>query len=297
MKTYLDCIPCFFQQALDASRLAGVDQKTQKAVVDEFARLISDLPMEIPPPGIAREVHSIIKKHTGIEDSYREIKKESNKKALEIYPKAKEKCKKSEDPLLTAVTLAIAGNVIDYGVRAKIDLDRELNTIMEKEEKAIRHEDHRLFNYTGFKKDLEDASIILYVGDNAGEIVFDRVLMEAIREQYPEKTIIFAVRGEPIINDALMEDALQCGIDSVARIISSGADTPGAVLSRCTAEFREILFSVDMVISKGQGNFESLSGEERTIYFLLMAKCPVVARECGAHIDDVLLFNSGDYRS
>lgn len=294
MKTYLDCIPCFFQQALDAGRLAGVDQKTQKAVVDDFAQLISDLPMEIPPPGIAREVHSIIKKHTGIEDSYRDIKRESNKKALEIYPQAKEKCKNAEDPLLTAVSLAIAGNVIDYGVRANIDIDRELEAFMKKEERTIQQEDLRLFDYPGFKEDLEKASIILYVGDNAGEIVFDRILMEVIREIYPDKAIIFAVRGTPIINDALMEDAEFCGIDSVARVISSGADTPGAVLSRCTAEFREILYSVDMVISKGQGNFESLSGEDRKIYYLLMSKCPVIARECGAHIGDILLLSNGD---
>jgi len=130
----------------------------------------------------------------------------------------------------------------------------------------------------------------LYLADNAGEVVFDRVLVEEIKKEYPDKIIHYVVKSKPIINDALIEDAKACGMDKAARVISNGTDAPGTIFTLCSKEFKRIYRGADMIISKGQGNFESLSGGKRPIFFLFMVKCPVVARETGCKMGDIILF-------
>ena len=142
-----------------------------------------------------------------------------------------------------------------------------------------------------FKEALRKSHFILYLADNAGEVVFDKVLIEEIKSLYPDKEIIYAVREKPIINDALISDAYFCGIDKVAQVISSGCDAPGTVLSLCSQDFLKVYKKADMIISKGQGNFEALWGKRDRIFFLFMAKCPVVAKEVGSRVGEkILLF-------
>ena len=130
---------------------------------------------------------------------------------------------------------------------------------------------------------------ILYLADNAGETIFDRVLIEEIKGLYGDKSIFYAVRERPIINDALKEDARACGIDRIADVISSGSDTPGTIISLCSEAFLKIYRDADMIISKGQGNFEALSDVSRPIFYLFMVKCPVVAKDLGCRIGDIIL--------
>ena len=298
MKTYIDCIPCFFKQAIEAARLAGAGKKAQKKVIAEVARILPDFPLNLPPPIMGKMIYAAVEKVTRKSDSYQKIKQKSNRMALAVYPKLKKKVKKSSDPLLTAVELAIAGNIIDYGVKNSLNIEKELEKILSEEEKAVKKENKAVFDYTHFKKELRKAKTILYLGDNAGEIVFDRILLEEIKCRFPEKEITFAVRGRPIINDALAGDAYFCGIDKLARVVSSGSDAPGAVLSLCSPQFLRLYRSADMVISKGQGNFEALSKARRAIFFLFMAKCEVIAnhvsyqikssRSC--RVGDIILF-------
>jgi len=289
VKTYLDCIPCFFKQALEASRVAGACQKTQKEIFDRLSENLSRISLSSSPPEMGRIIYGLVREITSQNDPYKKIKDKSNKLALKLYDRLKHKVSRSDDRLLTAVELAIAGNIIDYGVKNSLDVNKELNKILNEEKKTLKKEDSTIFKFRHFKEALSKTGNILYLADNAGETVFDRLLIEEIKRIDRNKKVIYAVKEKPIINDALVEDAYICGIDKIAKVISCGSDAPGTVLSLCSKDFLKVYKEADMIISKGQGNFEALSQEKRPIFFLFMAKCPVVAKDVGCNLGDVIL--------
>jgi len=276
MRTYLDCIPCFFTQALKAARIANADENMQKRILDEVSKLVPDFPLGSTPPEMGRIVYQLVNKLTGNEDPFREIKKDSNQLILNLYPKLKMMVENSKDRVLTAVRLATAGNIIDYGAPTSFEIEEEVANCLKS--------NFAVFHYLEFKQALDNAELILYLGDNAGEIVFDKLLIEEM-----EKNIIYVVRDKPIINDALIEDARDCGVDKIARVISSGSDAPGTVLNLCSREFLEIYHKAPLIISKGQGNFEALSEEKVPIFYLLKVKCPVIAKDIGCKVNDLIL--------
>jgi len=291
MRTYLDCIPCFFRQALEGARIVGAGPKVQKQIINEFAGIIPKISLNSPPPEIARFGYNLLKELSRNSDPYKKIKQKSNRLALRIYDKLKNKAVHSNNRLLTSLEVAIAGNIIDFGVKNNLNINEELKKILVREEKYIRRK--TIFHYSAFKRALPKAKNILYLADNAGETVFDRILIEEIKNLYPNKIIYYAVKDKPIINDALFDDARVCGLDRVSRVISNGTDAPGTILSLCSKEFKRIYCKADMIISKGQGNFETLSQEKRPIFFLFMVKCQVVAKHTGCKLGDiVLLYNS-----
>ncbi|MFA4991034.1 MAG: ARMT1-like domain-containing protein [Candidatus Omnitrophota bacterium] len=288
MRTYLDCIPCFFRQVLDAARIAKASPRQQKQILDAFARKISKVPLRLSPPEIDRFGFNILRKISMRDDPYKEIKRRSNLCALRLLGKLRDKVNYSKDRLLTALELAIAGNIIDFGPKNNLNVKAELKRILAEERGVIRKKS--IFHYSEFRRGLKAAKNILYLADNAGEVVFDRILIEEIKKGHPDKDIFYAVKERPVINDALFEDAKACGIDKIARVISNGSDAPGTILSLCSKEFGRIYKSADMIISKGQGNFESLSREKRPIFFLFMVKCPVVTKETGCEMGSAVLF-------
>jgi hypothetical protein len=290
MKTYLDCIPCFFRQALEGGRIAGALPRRQKLIVDMFAAQIPHLSLQASPPEIARICHAIVKQVTGRADPYGKIKRKSNLTALKVSGKLRDKVKRAPRPLLTAVELAIAGNVIDFGVKNNVNVREELRRILAQEHKSVHK--RSIFHYAAFRDALKKSKNILYLADNAGETLFDRILIEEIQRKYPGAAVAYAVKEKPIINDALREDARVCGVDRCARVISNGSDAPGTVLALCSAEFRRSFARADMIISKGQGNYESLSGETGPLFFLFMVKCPVVAKHTGCRIGETVLLCS-----
>lgn len=275
MKTYLDCIPCFFKQALFAARAAVNDDETIKAVLDRVGDLVSDIPLENSPPETGREVYRIVREVTRVDDPFAGLKTDSIRTALALYPQLKQQVEASIDPIETAVRLAIAGNVIDFGANPDFQLEEEIHAIL-RSEPVVNH-------YQVFKKKLGAAQEILYIGDNAGETVFDKILIEAMA-----RPVTYVVRGRPIINDATMEDAIKSGLDEVASIVSSGWDGPGVSLKSGSEAFLRHYKSADLIISKGQGNYETLSSEQRPIFYLLKAKCPVIARNLGVGEGDTV---------
>ena len=276
MRTYLDCFPCFLSQALRAGRLATDDNKKIKRLLDEVGMMLRDIPIESSPPESGRLIYQKVAEITGNSDPYREIKSESTIKALSLYPSLKGYIEKSNDRLLTAIRIAIAGNVIDFGANWDFDLEEEITKILKK--------DFAICDFISFKNSLEKAHNILYIGDNAGECVFDRILLEEMK-----KPAIYVVRDVPVINDATYEDAVQAGIDQVATILSSGTDAPGTILKTCSAEFKAIYDDAEFIISKGQGNYEALSNERRPIFFMLKVKCHVIADDIGITEGDIVL--------
>jgi len=276
MKTYLDCLPCFVEQALRAARTATNDDRLIKEVLDEVGCMIKDTPMENTPAESGIRVYGKIREITGVADPYRKIKKQHIAEAKALYPELEKMVTRANDPLLTAIRIAIAGNVIDLGINKTFDLVADI--------KKILSQDFALFDYTAFKKVLNKAENVLYIGDNAGESVFDKLLIKQLK-----KPVKYAVRSQPIINDVTMQDALDSGLDEVAELIDSGSMAPGTILRYSTPEFLEIYQKADLVISKGQGNYEGLSDENRTIFFLLKAKCPVIAGDLGVNEGDIVL--------
>jgi len=288
MKTYLDCIPCFYRQALDAARIAGADELIQKKIIDELSKLIPDFSLEASPPEMGRAIYSLVGKISGVKDPFKEIKENSNKFALKLYPKLKQEINNSEDRLLTAVRLSIAGNVIDYGVKNSLNVEEEVNKIFNRDFKNDNENRKTVFRYQEFKEILSKVNHVIYLADNAGEVVFDRLLIEELTEKLG-KQLIYVVRDKPIINDALIEDAIFCGINKVAKITSSGSNAPGTILKYCSPEFMELYQDAELIISKGQGNYESLSEEDKSIFFLFRAKCPVIAKDIGCEVGDMVL--------
>jgi len=276
MKTYLDCLPCFLNQALRAARLATDDENKIKNVLDEVGMMLRNIPLESTPPESGRLIYHKVGEITANSDPYREIKSESTKKGLSLYPSLKSQVEKSNDRLLTAIRIAITGNVIDFGANWDFDIEDEIDEILVK--------DFAICDYNRFKDCLDEAHEVLYIGDNAGECVFDRILIEEMK-----KPVIYVVRDVPIINDATYEDAEQAGIDKVATILSSGTDAPGTILKTCNAEFKNVYQKSKFIISKGQGNYEALSNEKRPIFFLLKAKCNVIANDIGVDEGDIIL--------
>jgi len=291
VKTYLDCIPCFFRQALEAARISGAGPEIQKAVLDDVARKIQDFSLNSSPPEMARTIHHSVKKHTGITDPYLKVKDKSNQMALSIYPQIKKKVHQSRDPFATAVQMAIAGNIIDYGAKNKLDVDKELGKILEVDQTTLSNQNGKYFQIKQLKNALKESETILYLADNAGEAVFDRVLIEEIRRVYTNKTILYAVKERPIINDALKKDAMDCGVEQTATVFSSGSDAPGTVLHYCSNQFLKVFEKANVVISKGQGNFEGLSHTSQSVFFLLVAKCSVIAQDIGCRVGQAILLN------
>lgn len=294
MKTYLDCIPCFFRQALEAARIADAADKTQKKILCEIAKAINDIKLSSTPPEMGKTIHDTVKRLTGKEDPYKKLKEKSNELTLKIYPELKTKIELAEDRLLMAVELSIAGNIIDYGTKNTLNVEGEIAKIFKREQKVIKNEKEYIFNFRNFKKSVKKAKTILYLADNVGETVFDSLLLEEIKRIDPAKKIIYAVKEKPIINDALKEDAITAGIDRFAEIISSGSDIPGTILNLCSEDFRKFLEKADIVMSKGQGNFETFADSRKLIYYLFMAKCQVVAKDVGCKVGDIILLAKGD---
>lgn len=278
MKVYLDCYPCFFQQALNVTRMIASDEETVHQILLEVNALLPKITGDITPPEIGREVYRIVSRLTGVKDPYREIKEKCTQQALALYPGLKERVQSADDRLRKAIRIAIAGNVIDFGSNMPFDMEKDLESILN-QRFAIDH-------YNAFTAALSRAKDVLYIADNAGETVFDRVLIEELG-----KPVTYVVREHPIINDAVREDAIAAGIDKVADIISSGADAPGNILHLCSDEFFKVYESSDFIISKGQGNYEGLSGENRPIFFLLKAKCHVIAKHIGVEQGSIILKN------
>jgi uncharacterized protein with ATP-grasp and redox domains len=279
MRVDFDCYPCFFHQAINVAGMISVDEELMKEILVEVSRLIPTISDEITPPQIGREVYRIVSRLTSIEDPFKEAKKKCTEQALSLYPALKKEVASASDRLITAIRVAIAGNVIDFGSNVAFDLDKDVQSILT-QEFAINH-------FQEFRRELAKANRILFIADNAGECVFDRVLIEEI-----EKPVTYVVREKPIINDAVLEDALAAGIGDVAAIISSGTDAPGNILPMCSEKFLKVYREADFIISKGQGNYEGLSEEDRPIFFLLKAKCPVIAKHIGVEQGSIILMKA-----
>jgi damage-control phosphatase, subfamily I len=270
--------------------MVGIPQEDIKEIMDSIGNELKHFSLDDSPPEMAKKIQRLFVDKVGESDPYKALKDASNTAALSVYPDLVTIVKNSNKPLRTAVELACAGNIIDYGAFTKdLDVKAEIMSIVNKAEGTIAHENADIFAFDAFAQALQNARKLVYVGDNTGEIVFDRVLLETIAQMYPELEIFFATRGTPILNDCLVEDAYTCGLQHSATIISSGVSSPGLILSDASEEFRTLFSEADLIISKGQGNYEALSSVQAPIFFLLITKCSVIARDLNCKLRNLVL--------
>jgi len=275
MKLYLDCYPCVLRQTLQVCRSSSVPEKEQISIMGEVMSLLQEADPSSRPPEIVARMHTLIRDLTKCEDPYLELKQTSTKKALSLYAELKRKISKAKNPFDVAVRLSIAGNIIDFGIGNNFDLPSVIKRVLA-QPYAI---DHTL----ELKDEISNAKNILFLADNAGETVFDRLLIETI-----DKHVIYAVKDAPVLNDATAEDAAAAGVDQIAQVVSCGARSPGTILNRCSEEFIKLYARADVIIAKGQGNYEALSEEKKNVFFLLQAKCDVIARDLGVPVGSIV---------
>jgi uncharacterized protein with ATP-grasp and redox domains len=275
MKAHTDCIPCFLKQTRKVAEMLQLDESKIESLLNNIEYLTATLPDHASPPFIANIVYKEIRHFSRIVDPYMALKKKHIQEAKKRYPYLKEKITQSPDPLLTAIRLAIAGNVIDMGIDKEFDLINDIEQILQ--------QDFAIFDYALFRQKLGTANSILYLGDNAGESVFDKLLIEEL-----PIAVEYVTRETPIINDVTIEDAIASGLDEVAKISSSGTTAPGVLLELCHSSFIEKFTDSEFIISKGQGNYEGLSDTNAPIFFLLKAKCPVIADHLGVKENDII---------
>jgi uncharacterized protein with ATP-grasp and redox domains len=275
-----DCYACFQRQAAGICRDLGVARYVERRVVRAVKGVLDTRPERDTPPELAVAVYEVITKSLGVRDPFASRKRKDNELALRLVPEVRLIIEESSDRLAAAVKGAVLGNVIDYAANPDFDVVAEIEEIFDKE--CV------VYDYGLFKKELKDAGWVLYIGDNAGEAAFDRLLIEETG-----KPAVYLTRGAPIINDCLVEDALACGLGDVADIVSSGCPMPGLVLDRCNDKTVELFLTAPLIIAKGMGNFEALSDVGAPIYFLLKIKCGVVARHTGYEVGD-LIFMRGN---
>lgn len=274
MELFLECLPCVLKQALAAAKMNSADPIIQTKIFDEALKLIENHREYRNSPHIVSDIHEIVKKYTGVEDTYADIKKRDIKSALKILPAIQSFIQNENDKMYWTLKAAATGNVIDAAI---YDTTNFQDTLIDE-----LSSEFAICDIKQFEQDLKSAKTILIVGDNAGETVFDRLLIEFL-DSYE---IVYGVRSQPILNDATRQDAIASGLDQYCRIIETGSTAPGTLLDRSSEEFLNIFNNADIVISKGQGNYESLSGCTRPIYFALKAKCGVVADTLGVDVGD-----------
>jgi len=256
------------------------DEQIQEKVLREALCLGSKMDLSQSPPAMAQKIHRFIREITGVKDPYLEVKNRFNELTLQMYRELKQQVETSADPLETAVRLAIAGNIIDFGVNSVVEQSQVEKTIAESLTEPLDME-----AMEEFREATSRAEDILYLGDNTGEIVFDRLLIE----QLPYEKIIFSVKGGPILNDATIKDAQIVGLTDIVNVIDNGSDAPGTILERCSEAFRRRFDDSDLIIAKGQGNFETLCDVDKNLFFMLRPKCVVLARHLGCEIGSLVL--------
>lgn len=278
MRTQLDCLPCFVRQSLEAAREVTSDEAVIEASMREVLATAATFDYDLPPPEMGQIIHRVLRRNVNHPDPYLEVKKRSTQRALAAVDRTRARIEGATNTFETALRFAIAGNIMDFALTTLWDENRIEDSL----NKALTQPlDCQVVQ--ALEADIRQADTVLYLGDNAGETVFDRLFIE----HFPGvPKVIYVVKGGPIINDATLEDAREAGLDQVAELLENGNDAPGTVLSQGSEKFLKAYEQADIVIAKGQANFETLNTADREIYFLTQMKCPTIAESYDYRVGD-----------
>lgn len=285
MRYSLECLPCLLKQGIRLARLHLDTEEEQYKLIRNLMTEIASIDDNVSAPYLAHKLHRALKEASQNPDPYLEEKRYYNQEMLKLENDFVELVESAANPLNVALKLAAAGNIIDFGPGYDLSRDSVLKTIKDTIAKDYPEE-----VFLSLKSALKNANHLLYLGDNTGEIVFDKIFIRTIKKSYPHLQICFATRGEPILNDVTEEDAYTVGIDAYAQVINNGTDIPGTVLEYCSDPFVTAFNEADVIISKGQGNFESLYGSGyNNLYYIFLCKCPLVTEKLGLKRNDMVL--------
>lgn len=287
-----DCYGCVLRQARAASQLTGLTAEQEGKVLSVAKKWLERSKTEpLLVQHVIRKLEDEIIRQSGETsefDIYAEVKKRSNQCALAYAEQCRRKIAADDDSFAVGIQMAAAGNIIDFGAKGQntIDVEKELEGLTETA--FSRYDSH------SFQNELAGASLLLYLCDNCGEIVFDMLFIELLKKLFPDLEIIAALRQRPTINDATLADAREIGLDRLVRTISSGSVYPGTVIDETTDEFRNIFKAADVILAKGQGNFETLLPlEDERLFFLLRIKCEYMAGLAGVEEGSLVLMRNG----
>ncbi|MDD4360649.1 MAG: ARMT1-like domain-containing protein [Syntrophaceticus sp.] len=282
MRSTIDCVPCYIKQVISALRIAGLKEREQHVVINELFSTINQLDPAKTPAENSSLVLFEAYRLMGIDDPFKEAKAASNKLAHTFLPALERIIAYSEDALLTALKTSVAGNTIDMGINPHYDVGASISKELER-----RFERN---DFEVFREVLGKGGPMVIIGDNSGEIFFDYILMANLRSFTEE--MFYVVKGGPILNDATMEDVEDTGISNLAKIITTGNNYLGVIPENCSEEMCSAIESASIVLSKGQANYETLEATsfagDKT-FFLLQAKCPVIAKHLGVKMGDSVL--------
>jgi hypothetical protein len=279
-----DCLACLLNQSLRVAKNLNLDEETSKKMIQMASASIATYD-NVTPPVAAADLYPKLGAIIDEEDLYKELKALSTLEAMKLLPQVKKSLDDAPNKLKGAIKSAVAGNVIDFATPNHFDLDEEFKKVFETPF-AIDDE-------ARFLAKLEEAKSFMIIGDNVGEHVFDKLLLEVIKENYPNLQLFYAVRGKAIINDVTLEEAKEIGIDDVVNLVNSGVDTPGLAYDHASEEFMELYNSMDLIIAKGMGNYECLEGvKDARIFHLFKVKCDVVSRDVGASLGSLIFMRN-----
>lgn len=268
MKLHLECIPCYIRQALEAAQMVTEDKKLQEQILRESLIVASKFDTESSGFITQAKIQNVIKEILPDGDPYREVKEKYNRITLGLADELKRVIEISTDPFETSLRISLAGNIIDFGPNITLNKKIIKEAIKKSLSQNLDEEKIKLL-----KENIDNAKRILFIGDNAGEIVLDKIFIEKL----PKEKITYVVRGGYALNDATMQDAKMVGMTDTVRVITTGLDMPAAILPLCSKDFLVNYKRSDLIIAKGQGNYEALCEEDKNIFFLLKIKCPIVA--------------------
>jgi len=284
MKTSYKCIECFLRQIETASFLVKLKEEQKKEIQFLLARKLLQFDFNQPPVVFGRIIYKSVSKISGIKDIFRKEKIRIENRLIKFTPYFRAIIKESKDHLYAAAKICCAANAIDFGAGEYPNLKNLLSRI-----KRISLEvDH----FPVFRDRLKKAKNLLVIGDNCGEVLFDKFFMEEILKFRPQIKIFYATRSSPIINDVVIQDAKRVGVDRVAKVISTGCDYPGVVLTNTSKYFRKIYKQTNLIISKGQGNFESISDKRKDIFYLFKIKCTTVSEFLSLAVNSLLFIHN-----
>ena len=273
MRFDADCIACLVRQQYELAERQP-DRAAQTAFMRDVMRTIADAPEDVAAPWLVPGFAEAARRHFGVTDAYDAIKRDSNERALAMLPRIRQIVVAADDPLAMALKFSRTGNYLDFAVLPHDQIERELDSAIEK----TPSEPLDAAEYKALRADLKTARSLLILGDNAGEIAFDVVLVEQLKRQYPALSVQYVVRGGNAQNDATRADAHDVGMDALVPILDNGSCIPGTELPYCGAELLRAFEQADVVLSKGQGNFEGLLGCGRNVYYLFLCKCARLCR-------------------
>lgn len=282
MKSYKECYECFVKQAIDAGNITTDDENKQWLIIEKALKYIANFSKDEAPVNVAREIYRIAREVTGNHDPYKSVKDEFNDKALSIVSKIYEILDSSCDSFSDALKLTAIGNMIDFG-----PYGMDMNNLEDFIEEKLESEFFGDIEVSEFKNEIKKSKSILYVADNCGEIVFDSIF---INKFLTDKDVYLSVRGMPILNDVTKDDLQGISFLDNVTIVDTGDSAPGAVLKYCSSQFNDLFNRVDMVIIKGQGNYEGIGPSGKTnVYSILIAKCPIIVKDIGCQKSDIVL--------